>query len=995
MQKLFKGSIKKYLLILLIVAFFDLILISFFSYNQLRGLYNVSKYGQTLNELETGFLLTGKAQQEFMLKYKEYPDFFKTGENVFIDNFDVSMEKNLDLIAILKEDKISSRLELKSHYDNVKESFLKYRNLFDQYSIKTKQFGSSDFGLVEKLDQSLKLVLELNLDQKINESVLMIQQKQTEFLRKPSIETYNQTIDKYRETVSLVDILLFDLNSKIKITSYLSDYANYLNLLKNLGNELGIDSDHGLKGELNRQLERIYPTIELIREDISKYKQKLYNRTLLITLLVLVISMVLVFIAVRLLGNEFNVFLKRIKVWLEQLSKGEIPDDITLSEDQNELSDINNNLFTLVNDLQGKTEFAEKIGSNDYSAEYKPSGEKDILGLALIEMRDNLNAAKEEEIKRNIEAEQRKWTNEGLNKFSDLLRKSYDDIEELDYKIISELTRYVRGSQGAIFIYNDPENKANEKMLELKAAFAYDRRKFLDKKVYPGEGLVGTVAIEGETIYLRELPSDYVVIGSGLGESEPNSLLIVPLKLNDDVFGVVEIASFDDIASFEVQFIERVGEIIASSIQSIRISGRTQKLLEQSRRQADEMSAQEEEMRQNLEELQATQEERARREAEISGILEAIDVTMLMMELNAEINIIEANEKFLKILGLEYSDVKNRHYFELVEPIKSPEEINSFIELMTNGQTLEEIIQIQTQSGFAWLNMSFTPIFDNNDELNKILILALDVTETQKQKEELLEQAEEMTAQEEEMLQNFEALHNSQDEMAKKQVELEEFNLKLKNNENILKKALEQAKEKEGQFKASQKELETKISELVKTQTELNKSEQENMAQLAAINKTSIMLELSGTGSILFPNENFCKELKYSPSELIGKNHSILMPIKIKQSKEYKELWEFLAKGNIQTGECALIAKDNNIVEIFGTYVPIIKADKTERILFIGTKLKQTEDSEALNQLKKKEKELKQKASILELQLKSTKDSMSKKIKYLEEEIKKLKSNKE
>ncbi len=995
MQNFFKRSIKNYLRLILIVAILDLSAISFFSYTQIKGIFTTAQYSRTLADFEVDFDLMHQSQQDFMLKYKENPDFFKTGENEYIDNFNQSLSSGLDELSKLKKNKITQKLDLSIHLDNVKEGLLRYRNIFDEYTIKIKQYGNEDFGITTKLKKAISNLIKLNIDPQLNELLLIIQQQENQYTENPLISNYNKLRDTFRQLTSLLDILPINNNTKTLITTNLADYSNYLNLIKQINQEIGIDYDHGLRGELGRQSERINPTVQLIKTDINTLKIKFYNDSILITLIVLVISLLVTFISVQFLSKRIHNFLGNLQKWIQQLSKGEIPDDIEKIDDIDEISSINNDLFVLTSDLRSKTEFAERIGAGDYSVNYKISGAKDTLGLALIEMRDNLNMAKQEEVKRNKEAEQRKWTNEGLNKFSDLLRDKFEDIETFNYQIISELTRYVKGSQGAIFIFNVPDKKNTEKYLELKAAFAYDRRKFIDKKILPGEGLVGTAAIEGETIYLKELPADYVVIGSGLGEAEPNTLLIAPLKMNNEVFGVVEIASFTSFEDFHIAFIEKVGEIIASTIQSIKVRESTNTLLEQSRRQADEMQAQEEEMRQNLEELQATQEERARREAEISGILEAIDASMLMLELNAQGLISEVNEKFLRLVQLEYSDLRNRNYFETIEPFRSTEEINKFWENIRLGQMIDEVIQIQTKNGYAWLNISYTPIFDNNEDLNKVLLLAIDVTQTQKQKEELLEQAEEMTAQEEEMLQNFEALHTAQDEMSKKQKELEEANLRLKANEDILRKALNSAKKKEEQFKNSQTNLETKIKELINTQLELKSTEQENLAQLAAINKTSIMLEMDNKGKILFPNENFCRELKFSPTELIGKSHAILISAKMQASKEYQGLWSYLNEGNIQTGQCILIAKDKTPIPIFGTYVPVKNENETvNKILFIGTKIIEKSETEETEKLRTKEKQLLEKNKLLEIMLKSTKDNYIKQIKLLEAEINKLKKNK-
>jgi PAS domain-containing protein len=973
MRRLFINTISNNIRLILIVVLVDLSVVTIFSYSHIKGIFNTSEYSRSLSDVESEILLMHKSQQDFMLKYSEYPDFFKTGENVFIDNLYSQLDLAQDQIKLLSTQKITTDLDLDLNLNNLRENLYRYRNLFDELSLKIKQYGNGQFGVTGKLTNIIDKILGLNADPQLNELLLLLKEKENIYMNNPGIVNYNELLNVFTQANSLLEILPIQNSAKTSIATSLADYRNQLNSAKLLKQEIGIDTEHGLQGEINRHVDRILPEVSLIRNDVITTKNKFYKNAIIILVIVLLFSFVTAYLALNIFSNYLVSQINNFNTWIKRLSVGEIPEVEEAEYFNNELGEINKNLYWLTKGLLAKTEFANQIGTENYSSEFKPLGEKDTLGIALIEMRDNLTAAKVEEEKRNKEANQRKWTNEGLNKFSEILRGNQDNFEDFNYEIISKLARYVNGSQGTIFLFSDQENKA-ERYLELLAAFAYDKRKFLNKKVMPGEGLVGTVALEGETIYLKELPADYVVIGSGLGEAEPNSLLLVPLKLNKEVFGVVELASFSEFQDFEIDFIEKVGEIIASTLQSVKIAQRTQKLLSQSRRQADEMSAQEEEMRQNLEELQATQEERARREAEISGILEAIDTSLLMVELDNNGLITEINEKYLAVFHADYSDFRATNYFNRIDSAKTEQEITKFWSLMKKGESIEEVTQIQNNESTIWLNQTFTPIFDNNEQLHKVLILAVDITLMQKQKEELLEQAEEMTAQEEEMLQNFEELHAAQDDMAIKQSELEEANEKLKSNEASLIKALEKAQEKEQQFLESKVNLEEKINQLNKMQLELQSAEEENMAQLAAINKTSIMLEMENDGTILFPNENFCRLLKYLPTDLIGKPHKTILPEEMSLSKEYAGLWDYLKTGNIQVGKCNLVAKDNSSVDIQGTYVPVKKQDGTiDKIIFIGTK--QTSEISELDWEK------------LQNELKLTKEKNT----LLEEELKKLK----
>lgn len=256
--------------------------------------------------------------------------------------------------------------------------------------------------------------------------------------------------------------------------------------------------------------------------------------------------------------------------------------------------------------------FIESISAGNYSASLELEGDGANLGNTLITMRDKLRMNAEDDRKRN-------WSTSGLAQIGEILRGSTGKTEELFDNIIKFVVKYTKSNQGGLFILNED---TDENFLELVACYAFERKKYLTKKIGIGEGLVGQCFLEGEKIYLLEVPDEYITITSGLGGSAPNALLLVPLRVNEKIFGVLELATFGKYEDHEIGLVEKLTESIASTISSVRISESTRILLEKTQQQAEEMRAQEEEMRQNMEELEATQEEMRRKEKHIQNMLD-------------------------------------------------------------------------------------------------------------------------------------------------------------------------------------------------------------------------------------------------------------------------------------------------------------------------------------------------------------------------------------
>jgi ligand-binding sensor domain-containing protein len=244
---------------------------------------------------------------------------------------------------------------------------------------------------------------------------------------------------------------------------------------------------------------------------------------------------------------------------------------------------------------------------------------------ALIEVEQKSKEIEEQNkalLEKQAEDERRNWISEGMNEFTDMLRENTSGLQAFAYNIISKLTSYIGANIGVLYIRNDDDEK--NIFYKIEAAVAYNQKKVMKAQYKITEGLIGSCAYERKTFYFTDIPQDYVKIASGLGQAPPRSLLIVPCVFNETVFGIIEMASLNEIEDYKIKFVEELGEKIASTISIVLNNERTAKLLQQSKEQANLLMTNEEELRQNLEEMRATQEQSEKREMELLAENEAL-----------------------------------------------------------------------------------------------------------------------------------------------------------------------------------------------------------------------------------------------------------------------------------------------------------------------------------------------------------------------------------
>jgi HAMP domain-containing protein len=366
---------------------------------------------------------------------------------------------------------------------------------------------------------------------------------------------------------------------------------------KNFESVIAKDQEISLLIDATRyNIDEVQNSLKELVLHIGEKNKKIISDAIRLLVALIIILIVFVVLILFFISKTITNPIAKIQELITELSKGKLPERIELTS-KDEIATMANSLNSFIDGMHEKSSFAGQIGKGRLNTTFNPISEDDTLGLALLEMRDSLKKADDEEKRRKIEDEKVNWATIGVAKFNDIIHKSEDDIKELSYLLISNLVKYLEANQSGLFILNN--EKKDDIHLQLIASYAYNRRKHKTTKIHLKEGLVGQCAVEKKTIFLTKIPEDYIAITSGLGEATPNCLLIVPLLLNEVIFGVLEIATLNELKKYEIEFVEKLAETFAATLSSLKINARTAYLLNESRKHGEEMASREEELRQN------------------------------------------------------------------------------------------------------------------------------------------------------------------------------------------------------------------------------------------------------------------------------------------------------------------------------------------------------------------------------------------------------------
>jgi signal transduction histidine kinase/CheY-like chemotaxis protein/HAMP domain-containing protein len=260
-----------------------------------------------------------------------------------------------------------------------------------------------------------------------------------------------------------------------------------------------------------------------------------------------------------------------------------------LTENVNELAG------NLTRQVRAISEVTSAVGAGDMTQTIAVEAEGEVA-----ELKDSINAMVRS-LRESVQASQdQDWLKTNLASIGSMLQ-GHRDLEVVAELIMEELAPLLGAQHGTFFL---TEDWSGEQRLRLIAGYGLRADKDAPIQYRIGQSLIGQVAKSKRPIVVDAIPHGYIKISSGLGEASPSNLAIMPIMFEDQVLGVVELASFSKFTPIQIAFLEQLAETLGISVNAIIANSRTDALLEESQRLTGELQARSSELQLRSEELQ-------------------------------------------------------------------------------------------------------------------------------------------------------------------------------------------------------------------------------------------------------------------------------------------------------------------------------------------------------------------------------------------------------
>jgi len=561
------------LIILLAGAFFVLFISSLFFYSALAESWKTQSLLQKINLLKNTVSKLTDEQKQFLLKDRYLDSYYSSGKSNSLNKAQKIARTIQTKIEQLSNNEQLTENKKPVFFERIMDLHQNNVQLFSNLQKQILEHGNKNYGQLKRLTDANHRILNFT-DSIKNIELYQLYVQLNHFQTAYLLTQFSIYKEEIIQLIKVNSNWLFDEQNnkfeklkrgdKIKLANDLKEYKNaFVELARTDENIARIWDRHSQTPIFRYNTKLQYELTDLYNFTLKKNTKNRQLNNRLLFLLILSLFLFFSYAAYR-LNQSIKKPVQKILDYLFNLKQGVLQQKLSIKA-RNEFALIANHLNEVSEYIATNLLWLSKINKNNLT--YKPQiDEADQLGTALLQLREDLLEQEQKTLKQREEEKKQNTIAENLAFFVSLLYAEYNELEGFTYHIISNLADKMNAIYAAIFMLDDTKTQLN-----LISAYAGGEKKYLPTQVKFGDGLIGTCALEKKSIFITEIPENYIEITSSLGRAKPESVLVLPLMHKNELHGVIELAAFHVFTPIEFEFLERISENIAIALIDMQV----------------------------------------------------------------------------------------------------------------------------------------------------------------------------------------------------------------------------------------------------------------------------------------------------------------------------------------------------------------------------------------------------------------------------------------
>ncbi|PHO08753.1 hypothetical protein CPG37_12880 [Malaciobacter canalis] len=389
----------------------------------------------------------------------------------------------------------------------------------------------------------------------------------------------------------------------------------------------------------------------------------------------------------------------------------------------------------LDNFQNGLLTFFKYLNRESNQVEFLQDNTKDEIGL----MSKAVNAGIKRTRDSITKADNENWIKDGVNQLNQILI-NIKELKDVTDESINFISNYINAGVAVLYIYDE-----KSKRLIQYSSFAHVKRDELSNEFALSEGIIGQVAFQKKPILLKNIKKDEALITTGTVTQNSYNTYTFPLIHSNEVYGVIEIGSFEKFEQKTLDFFESINRTVCIAISSAIKNKKVKELLEQTKlankeleinqQKLEEANANMEEQQQQLEEANANMEEQQQQLEEANANMEEQQQQLKISEQNLkeQNRLLEETKKDIetKAEQLEQSGkYKSEFLANMSHELRTP--LNSII-------LLSSLLQKNSKQTLSNDDIKkANTIFDSGNELLRLINDILDLSKVESGKMEVI-----------------------------------------------------------------------------------------------------------------------------------------------------------------------------------------------------------------------------------------------------------------